>query len=219
VHDIVISFDNGPDAAATPHVLDVLARRGIGAIFCVLGECLARPELRRLAERAHAEGHWIANHTYSHSVPLGHVEDAGRVRREIDLTQELIDDLAHPDKLFRPFGGGGNLDERLLNDAAVEHLVAGGYTVMTWNAVPGDWRDPDGWVPVALEQCRAEDPALLVLHDLPTGAMSHLERFLDLAEEQGARFVQRLPESCVPIRRGEIVGSLAGLVSDAGSRA
>ena len=62
-------------------------------------------------------------------MPLGRVDDAGRVRREIDLTQELLGDLAHPDRLFRPFGGGGNLDERLLNDAAVDHLVAGGYTV------------------------------------------------------------------------------------------
>jgi peptidoglycan-N-acetylglucosamine deacetylase len=219
VHDIVISFDNGPEATTTPQVLDVLARRGIGAIFCVLGERLARPDLRKLAERAHAEGHWIANHTYTHSVPLGQMEDADRVRREIDLTQDLIGDLAHPDRLFRPFGGGGNLDERLLSDAAVAHLVDRGYTVVTWNAVPGDWRDPQGWVPIALQQCKAEDPALLVLHDLPTGAMAHLERFLDLAIEDGARFVLDLPESCVPIRRGEIVGSLEGLVSDAGSRA
>jgi peptidoglycan-N-acetylglucosamine deacetylase len=49
--------------------------------------------------------------------------------------------------------------------------------------------------------------------------MAHLERFLDLAEEQGARFALELPEQCVPIRRGEIVGSLQGLVSDAGSPA
>jgi peptidoglycan/xylan/chitin deacetylase (PgdA/CDA1 family) len=219
VHDIVLSFDNGPDLQTTPHVLDILARRGIPAMFCVLGERLARPELRRLAERAVAEGHWIANHTYTHSVPLGRVEDPDRVRREIELTQELIGDLAHPDRLFRPFGDGGHLDERLLSAAAVDHLVEGGYTCVTWNAVPGDWRDPDGWVPTALEQCRAEQPALLVLHDLPTGAMAHLERFLDLAEDDGGRFVRELPESCVPIRRGELVGSLDGLVSDAGSRA
>jgi peptidoglycan/xylan/chitin deacetylase (PgdA/CDA1 family) len=185
----------------------------------VLGERLARTELRRLTQRAHAEGHWIANHTYTHSVPLGRVEDPERVRREIDLTQELLGDLAHPDRLFRPFGGGGHLDERLLSPAAVEHLLDGGYTVVTWNAVPGDWRDPDGWLPVALEQCRALEHALLVLHDLPPGAMRHLERFLDLAADEGARFVHELPESCVPIRRGEVTGPLDGLVSAAGSAA
>jgi peptidoglycan-N-acetylglucosamine deacetylase len=219
VHDIALSFDNGPDAQTTPEVLDVLARREIPALFCVLGERLARPELRRLAERAHGEGHWIANHTYTHSVPLGRVEDRERVRREIDLTQELVGELAHPDKLFRPFGGGGNLDERLLNEAAVDHLVEGGYTVVTWNAVPGDWKDPDGWLPRALEQCRAEEHALLVLHDLPTGAMRHLQTFLDSALDEGARFVRELPASCVPMLRGEVTGALHGLVSDAGSRA
>jgi peptidoglycan/xylan/chitin deacetylase (PgdA/CDA1 family) len=219
VNDIALSFDNGPDPRTTPQVLDILAARGIPALFCVLGERLARPELRRLAERAHAEGHWIANHTYTHSVPLGRVADPARVRREIDLTQELIGELAHPDKLFRPFGGGGNLDERLLNETAVEHLVDGGYTVVTWNVVPGDWRDPDGWLPRALEGCRAEEHALLVLHDLPTGAMAHLETFLDAALAEGARFVRDLPPSCLPVVRGEVTGALEGLVSDAGSRA
>ena len=219
MHEITLSFDNGPDQQTTPQVLDILARREIPALFCVLGERLARPELRRLAERAHGEGHWLANHTYTHSVPLGRVEDPDRVRREIDMTQELLDELVHPDRLFRPFGGGGNLDERLLNETAVEHLIEGGYTVVTWNAVPGDWKEPDGWLPIALEQCRAQDHALLVLHDLPTGAMAHLEEFLDTALAEGARFVRDLPADCVPILRGEVTDALDGIVSDAGSRA
>ena len=46
--------------------------------------------------------------------------------------------------------------------------------------------------------------------------MAHLERFLDIAADEGARFVRDLPESCVPIRRGEVTGSLEGLVSAAG---
>jgi peptidoglycan/xylan/chitin deacetylase (PgdA/CDA1 family) len=76
VHDIALSFDNGPDPSTTPKVLDVLAAREIPALFCVLGERLARPELRRLTERAHAEGHWIGNHTWTHRAPFGRLEDA-----------------------------------------------------------------------------------------------------------------------------------------------
>ena len=60
---------------------------------------------------------------------------------------------------------------------------------------------------------------LLVVHDLPTGAMRHLEAFLDTALDEGARFVLDLPDDCVPIRRGEVVGSLEGLVSGVGTRA
>jgi peptidoglycan/xylan/chitin deacetylase (PgdA/CDA1 family) len=213
VHDIALSFDNGPDAQTTPEVLDVLARREIPALFCVLGERLARPELRRLAERAHGEGHWIANHTYTHSVPLGRVEDRERVRREIDLTQELVGELAHPDKLFRPFGGGGNLDRRLLGRRDVEFLLAGRYTCVLWNAIPRDWDDPDGWVDRAIGQIESQPWTLTVLHDLPTGAMRHLDRFLGRAADMGVRFRQDFPPDCMPIRAGRIVAPVDDFVA------
>ena len=48
--DVALSFDNGPDPAVTPRVLDVLARRGVKASFFVLGKSLASPERRKLAE-------------------------------------------------------------------------------------------------------------------------------------------------------------------------
>ena len=61
------------------------------------------------------EGHWIGNHTWTHSVPLGLLEDARAIGDEIRGTQEEIGALTHPHRFFRPFGQGGNLDERLLN--------------------------------------------------------------------------------------------------------
>jgi hypothetical protein len=52
-----------------------------------------------------------------------------------------------------------------------------------------------------------------VVHDLPTGAMDHLEDFLDRAQALGARFRQEFPPDCVPIRSGEIVLPLDAYVS------
>ncbi len=43
---------------------------------------------------------------------------------EIGRTQAAIGDLAHPQRWFRPFGGGGNLDDRLLKPSVVDHLSA-----------------------------------------------------------------------------------------------
>ena len=106
---VSLTFDNGPDPAVTPRVLDLLAARGIKATFFVVGEKLARH--RHLAERAQAEGHWIGNHTYTHAAPFG-VQDASTARAEIERTQELLDGLGHPDRLFRPMGGGGRLATR-----------------------------------------------------------------------------------------------------------
>jgi hypothetical protein len=43
--------------------------------------------------------------------------------------------------------------------------------------------------------------------------MDQLGRFIDRVLLDRVEIVQDLPDSCVPIRRGELVGSLDGLVS------
>jgi peptidoglycan/xylan/chitin deacetylase (PgdA/CDA1 family) len=203
--DLTLSFDNGPEPDVTPHVLDALGKRGIKATFFVIGEKLEDPARRRLSARAHDEGHWIGNHTYTHSVPLGLQRDGAAAEHEITRTQDLIGDLAHPQRWFRPFGGGGHLDNRLLTRPIVDQLCQGGYSCVLWNSIPRDWNDPENWTDRALAQCRAQAWSLMVLHDLPTGAMRHLEGFLDAAAEAGARFCQEFPPDCVPIRAGKIV--------------
>jgi hypothetical protein len=82
-----------------------------------------------------------------------------------------------------------------------------------WNAIQRDWDDPDSWTERALDQCSRQPWTLMVLHDLPTGAMDHLERFLDRAEAAGARFRQDFPPQCVPIRSGEIALPINDYVS------
>jgi peptidoglycan/xylan/chitin deacetylase (PgdA/CDA1 family) len=173
----------------------VLGERGLRATFFVVGQALR--EHRALAERAHAEGHWIGNHTWSHPRPLGSA-GAGAVD-EIATTQALIGDLAHPDKLFRPSGSGGDLEPGLVNDAVMEKLVAGGYTCVLWNAVPRDWEDP-GWVETALRQLSGQEWTVLVLHDVAGAAADRLEEFLDRAAEVTIR--QDFSPSVLPIVRG-----------------
>lgn len=211
--DLTLSFDNGPEPDVTPLVLDVLGERGIKATFFVIGEKLGDPARRRLAARAHDEGHWIGNHTYTHSVPLGQQPDADTAQREIGRTQAAIGELTHPNRWFRPFGGGGKLDDRLLKPSVVDFLRRNRHSCVLWNAIPRDWDDPDGWVDRALDQCRAQPWTLLVLHDLPTGAMAHLDHFLDRAEASGASFRQDFPQPCVPMRNGEIVLPIEAYVS------
>jgi peptidoglycan/xylan/chitin deacetylase (PgdA/CDA1 family) len=210
---VTLTFDNGPDPDVTPAVLEVLRRRGISATFFVVGARLAEPGRRALAQRAHAEGHWIGNHTFSHSGPLGARRDAGHAVEEIGRTQSLIGSLAHPDRLFRPVGGGGRLGRHLLSAEARDHLAAGAYTIVLWSAVPGDWRDPDGWVDRAVAQCLAQDRPVLVLHDIPGGAMAQLDAALGRLADAGATFRQDFPESCLPMRRGVAAAGLADIVT------
>jgi len=214
MRDVTLTFDNGPEPDVTPGVLDVLARAEVPASFFVLGHKIADPARRRLAERAAAEGHWIANHTYSHDTPLGNLPGRDVPEAEIGRTQALIGDLAHPDRLFRPFGGGGALGPHLLSRPVADYLIEGGYTCVLWNAIPRDWADPDGWVETAMAQLAALDHALIVVHDLPTGAMAHLERFIDKVRDAGGTFRQDFPEDCVPLRRGRVTGDFAACVTE-----
>lgn len=210
---LTLTFDNGPEPGVTPHVLDVLARRRLKATFFVIGEKLRDPARRALAERAQAEGHWIGNHTYTHAIPLGKLAP-DKACREIDRTQELIGDLAHPDRLFRPFGGEGRIGPHLLSHEAVDHLAAGGYSLVIWNAIPRDW-EAEGWVERALGQLAGQDETLMVLHDIPSGAMRDLDRFLDGVAEAGIEICQDIPAGLMPIRRGHVALPLAAYVGSA----
>ncbi len=211
--DLTLTFDNGPEPSATPAVLDLLRRRGIAASFFVIGKKLADSAGRACTERAQAEGHRIGNHTWSHTVPLGEQPGLDNAEREISQTQIALGSLADPARYFRPMGGGGNLDHRLLSVEASALLEREYYTCVTWNAVPRDWENPDGWVDVALQQVAQRPWSLMVLHDLPTGAMRHLDRFLDLVGERGGRIRQDYPPDCLPMIAGTPGAGLAALVN------
>lgn len=211
---ITLTFDNGPTPGVTDKVLDVLAREGVRSTFFVVGNRLMEPGSLELARAAHAAGHWIGNHTFSHDVPLGRRGGCDIAAAEIGRTQALIGDLGHEMKLFRPFGGGGAIGKHLLDRPCLQYLKDGAFTCVLWNAIPGDWKDPDGWVDRALAQCEALDWALVVLHDLPTGAMDHLGAFIARARDRGARFMQDFPPDCVPMVRGVELQTMATFVAD-----
>jgi len=201
---VSLTFDNGPHPATTPEVLGVLERRGVKASFFMVGERLAKPGAWALAAQVKAAGHQIGNHTFTHRM-LGTLEAPEDAIAEIERTQALLGELAGGARLFRPAGGGGQLVPRIMSRASWNHLAEGGYSCVLWNSVPRDWEDPQGWVETALAGMARTDWTVLVLHDLPTGAMARLAWFLQLALDRGAEFTQAFPQSCTPIWRGGVL--------------
>lgn len=210
---VTLSFDNGPDPEVTPRVLDILARQSVSTTFFVVGQKLAGPAGRALSERAAAEGHWIGNHTWTHGTPLGRMEDTAASVDEIARTQREIGALAHPEKWFRPFGGGGRIGPWLLSAPARDHLLAEGYSLVLWNSIPRDWERHDDWPANALADCRASDHALVVLHDHIGPPVRHLDRFIATLQDEGFDIVQDFPDDCVPVRRGEAQAPLEPYVT------
>jgi peptidoglycan-N-acetylglucosamine deacetylase len=87
---VALSFDDGPSAANTGQLLELLEGYGARATFFVVGEELAAvPDLARRAAKA---GHELGNHTFSHPSPEK-LSD-GELRDEIVRGTAAIEEAA-----------------------------------------------------------------------------------------------------------------------------
>jgi peptidoglycan-N-acetylglucosamine deacetylase len=196
----------------TDQVLDILAERSLRAIFFVVanrvdGDAAARALLTRMVRDCHRVG----NHSLTHGHPLGELSEQETIA-EIATAHDILREFTGEKSLFRPWGTEGQLDRRCLNRTAVNYLVSGKHTCVLWNSVPRDWADPIGWIDRALADVRTREHTLVVIHDLPSGAMDGLPRFLDELDRSGVAVTAELPTECVPIIGGRIVGAVDRLM-------
>lgn len=88
--EVALTFDDGPNPCATPHILDTLTREQVSATFFVLGRHAERwPEL---VDRAAREGHQLGNHGYFHRKL--HTHGPAYVRRDLQLGTAAIERAA-----------------------------------------------------------------------------------------------------------------------------
>jgi len=211
---VTLTFDNGPTPGVTERVLDILARARILSTFFVIGRNLDDRAAASLMKEAHAAGHWIGNHTLSHTVALGDRPDRAYAVSEIEGAEQRIGECAHPEKLFRPYGNSGRIGPHLLSRAALDHLLAHRFRTVLWNNVPGDWRDPNGWVDRCIAQASEQAWSVVVLHDILSGCLARLPELLRRFEDLGVTFEQDFPEAVTLTRAGKVVNLLPSYVAD-----
>lgn len=214
VKHVTLTFDNGPTPGITEPVLDILGKAGIRATFFVIGEKLDDPKAFALMAQAHAAGHWIGNHTLTHSTAFGDRLDAAYAALEIGETQRRIGAFAHPDKLFRPYGKSGLVGPHLFSKTAKSYLLQKHYCTLLWSSVPGDWRDPDGWVERCIADVRAEDWSVVVLHDIEGACVARLPELLERLVDLSVEWRQDFPESMVMTRGGKVVNLPQSYIAD-----
>jgi peptidoglycan/xylan/chitin deacetylase (PgdA/CDA1 family) len=158
---VYLTFDDGPDGAYTPQILDLLARYNARATFFVLGEQARRfPELIRAEAEA---GHYVANHGFAH-------HDFGSMSRD-----ELVREIQKTERLLREISGDlfawdGDVHflrppYGLTNEDTLEHAAGSGYVVVVWDVDSQDWQLP-GAAQVAsavLDHVRPGD--IVLMHD------------------------------------------------------
>jgi peptidoglycan/xylan/chitin deacetylase (PgdA/CDA1 family) len=131
VNQLALTFDDGPNPAATPRLLEILTKHQVTATFFFIGDFVLREP--RLSREVHAAGHAIGNHTMHHLWLPRH--SSATIRAELsDCNRVLEDTLGAPVTLFRPPHGARR--------PAVFRIAAElGLQPVQWNMMVGDWKD------------------------------------------------------------------------------
>ena len=134
-----LTFDDGPSQAVTPLILDVLKEQNVKATFFVLGTNVKNnPDI---VKRAYEEGHYIANHGYSHNYQKIY-KSAQSVLEEYNKTEKAIQNAIGNDKysshLFRFPGGYTGGSYASIKRQAGNLLNKNNISYVDWNVLTGD---------------------------------------------------------------------------------
>ncbi len=138
---IALTFDDGPDPAFTPQILDILAAEAAPSTFFALGENVVKfPDI---AKRIAREGHVVANHTFSH-VDFDYASDF-RGQQEITQAQRAIRATVgrNPSYFRIPYGGEDD-DSLRDNMRAILQAQQQGYVVTSYHFNSNDWQHHAG---------------------------------------------------------------------------
>lgn len=177
---IALTFDDGPHATLTPKLLDILKERGIKVTFFVLGQCVAaNPDV---LQRAYAEGHEIANHSWDHKAftKVG----ADGVASEINKTNDVIENVTgkKPTLVRPPYGATNAGITKRLNEEF-------GLKVIMWDVDPLDWKNRNS-EHVKSEILKSTKAGSIVLaHDIHPTTVAAMAETIDALKEKGFKFV------------------------------
>ena len=185
---VALTFDDGPNPAVTPAILDLLDRHGASATFFQIGDHVG--QFPALAREVSSRGHSLGNHTATH--PRLVFLSPRRIGEELERCAVAL--LAatgrRPRWMRPPYGYRGPQLQ-----AAVRRQDADLRVVM-WSVSCRDWRvQPSERIIKRLRRVRGGD--IVLLHDgdhrTPQGDRSHtvaaLEYWLPRWRDAGIRLV------------------------------
>lgn len=189
-----LTFDDGP-SSNTPPILDILKEKGIKATFFVLGSNVEKaPET---VKRIYEEGHFIANHGYSHvytsiyQSPQTVLDEYNRCNQ---LVRDAIGEQEYNSHLFRFPGGfvGGQYAE--IKNQAKDLLLQNNIVHVDWNALNGDSETKEPTVDFELQRIADttcdKQSVVILMHDAEAKKVTveALPNIIDYLKGQGYEF-------------------------------
>ncbi|MCL6297205.1 polysaccharide deacetylase family protein [Streptomyces kronopolitis] len=172
---VALTFDAGP-SENTDRLLDILKREKVHATFFMLG---AHHVDKRPAEvkRIDAEGHELANHTWSHRI-LTDIEPAA-ARREMSRVQDAVRRITgKTPKLMRP--PQGRTDESV---SAISKEL--GLAQILWSVTAKDYATEDSALITQRVLEQTERDGIILLHDIYRGTVPAVPGILKELKRRG----------------------------------
>ena len=192
-HEVALTFDDGPEAATTPAVLDALRDECVQATFFLIGRnAAALPGLVRREVAAH---HTIGHHTYSHPAITLRRMSASAAEADIDRGFKA-DDLAaygsasdEPRVPFFRFPGFADTPE------VDRWLARRNIAVFGADLWASDWllMTPQAELALLMERLRRTHGGIVLLHDSRASTARMLPAFLRALKMEEYRIVQLVP--------------------------
>lgn len=177
---VALTFDDGPSAALTPQVLNILNRHNARGTFFVLGENANRN--RGIIARAASEGHEVGVHTWSHIK----MTSAGteKINSEISRTAEVIKSATGktPRVMRPPYGATNkNIVAHMYNDYGM-------YSVL-WDVDTLDWKHPGVQKVINTAVGQAKPGSIILVHDIHASTLAALEGIVTGLQARGFKLV------------------------------
>jgi len=175
---IALTFDDGPSAHTVP-ILDALEFYGGVATFYVLGNRLEAH--RDIAQRMHAQGSEIANHTWSHR-RLTNLSERDMHFEVYNASVAIAEITGFAPASLRPTYGA-------YNDAVVRVSENLNLPIVLWTLDTRDWytRNADMIFNSVMDNVRDRD--IIIMHDIREPTTDAAVRLIPALIEQGFQLV------------------------------
>ena len=191
---VFLTFDDGPSKSVTPHILDLLKFHNIKATFFVLG---SRVKLNPdIVKREYDEGHYIANHGYSHKYssiyakPENVIEEYNKTEAEI---RKALNNQNYSSHLFRFPGGSIGGEYNKIKKSAKKQLKEKQIAYLDWNALTSDAAGANTKEKILKNMKKTVgnyQNVVLLMHDAPDKKLTYetLEDVITYLTEKGYSF-------------------------------